>query len=154
ASIETYNLDHWMGASASGLDVADDSALAQLVSDDPTTADWDTFDNETDALEALQVALAAAQGDLDDLTDGQILISTTIATHTSDSDFTLTAGSADDNAYNNRRVIIRDAATANQVATGRVLDYTGSTKRMLLQFDPGIFALAVTDKVIVLAGEL
>lgn len=47
------NLDHLLAAAVTGTDVTDNSALAQLVGDD-ATADWDTFDNTTDSLEALR----------------------------------------------------------------------------------------------------
>lgn len=51
--IEDYNLDHLLAAAAIGTDVADDSIIAQLASK-VTTADWDSFNNETDSLEALR----------------------------------------------------------------------------------------------------
>jgi hypothetical protein len=53
AAIETYGLDHLVSASVAGADVADDSIIAQMVGDD-ATADWDTFDNTTESLEALR----------------------------------------------------------------------------------------------------
>ena len=53
AAIETYGLDHLVSASVAGGDVADDSIIAQMVSLN-ATADWDTFDNTTDSLEALR----------------------------------------------------------------------------------------------------
>ena len=53
ASIETYNLDHLMAAAVTGTDVVDDSVIAQMTSKS-ATADWDTFDNTTDSLEALR----------------------------------------------------------------------------------------------------
>jgi hypothetical protein len=45
-------LDHLVSAAVTGTDVADDSIIAQIVSKS-ATADWDTFDNTTDALEAI-----------------------------------------------------------------------------------------------------
>ena len=51
-SLIGINLDHLMSVAATGTDIADDSAIAQMVSKAPT-ADFDTFDNETDSLEAL-----------------------------------------------------------------------------------------------------
>jgi hypothetical protein len=47
-----YNLDHLMGISGSGTDVADNSILAQMLSK-AATADFDTFDNTSDSLEAI-----------------------------------------------------------------------------------------------------
>jgi len=46
-------LDHLISASVIGTDVADNSIIAQMVGDD-ATADWDTFDNTTDSLEAIR----------------------------------------------------------------------------------------------------
>ncbi len=46
-------LDHIVSAPATGTDVANDSLIAQMVADD-ATADWDTYDNTTDSLEALR----------------------------------------------------------------------------------------------------
>ena len=51
-------LDHLLSASVAGTDIANDSIIAQLVSKS-ATADWDSFDNTTDALEALADAPSA-----------------------------------------------------------------------------------------------
>jgi hypothetical protein len=75
------------------------------------------------------------------------MVSTTIATLTSQTEFTLTAGSSDDNAYNNALIIITDATTAEQKAVGLVLDYVGATKTITLASDPAIFTIAAGDKV-------
>ena len=75
---------------------------------------------------------------------------TTIATLTSQTEFTLTAGSTDDDAYNDCFIVIQDASTSTQVAVGTVKDYTGSTQGVILYKDPGIFTMATTDKVIIL----
>lgn len=72
---------------------------------------------------------------------------TTIATLASQTSFTLTAGSADDNAYNGWAIEVRDASTATQVALGCVRDYTGSTRTVTLLQDPAIFTMATTDNV-------
>lgn len=45
-------LDHLVFASVTGTDIADDSIIAQMTSKS-ATADWDSFDNTTDALEAV-----------------------------------------------------------------------------------------------------
>ena len=84
--------------------------------------------------------------------ESDVLQTTTVATLTSQLNFTLTAGSADDGAYNGCRVILRDQATAAQKAVGVCLEYTGSTKRMRLAFDPGVFTLATGDSVDVVAA--
>lgn len=67
-------------------------------------------------------------------------------TLTSQTEFVLSAGSADDDAYNGLRIIIEDAATATQKAVGNISDYVGSTKTVTLASDPGIFTMATTDK--------
>jgi len=84
--------------------------------------------------------------------DGPTLLkNTTIATLASQTSFTLDAGSSDDDAYNNRTIIVVDSGDTNQVAVGRVSDYTGSTKTITLAADPGVFTMAVGDTVKILA---
>ena len=46
-------LDHLVGAAVTGTDITDDSIIAQLVSSS-ATADWDTYDNTSDALQSLR----------------------------------------------------------------------------------------------------
>ena len=84
---------------------------------------------------------------------GQILQRTTIATLANQADFTLTAGSADNNAYNNALVVIQDSATPAQKAFGTVSDYVGSTKQLTLTANPGIFTMAVGDIVTIIAAS-
>ena len=52
AAIETYGLDHLVSAAVIGADIADDSIIAFLASKSGT-ADWDSYDNTTDSLEAI-----------------------------------------------------------------------------------------------------
>jgi hypothetical protein len=52
-AIVTYRLDHLLAASASGADVANDSIIAQMVALG-VPADWDTFSNATDSLQAMR----------------------------------------------------------------------------------------------------
>ena len=52
-ALADIGLDHLISASVAGADVADDSIIAQMVSKSGT-ADWDTFDNTTDSLEAIR----------------------------------------------------------------------------------------------------
>ncbi len=75
----------------------------------------------------------------------EALIRTTIATLASQTSFTLTAGSADDDAYNNGIITVIDQTTKTQLATGTVSDYTGSTKTITLNADPGVFTMAAGD---------
>ena len=79
------------------------------------------------------------------------LVSTTIATLASQTSFTLTVGSADNDAYNNCLIIVSDKASAIQKAVGYISDYTGATKTVTLAADPGIFTMAAGDNVSVIA---
>lgn len=102
---------------------------------------------------ATVAALSTAQSVLDTLADGGVLVSTTIATLSTQVSFTLTAGSADDNAYNRKIAVIIDASTATQIAVGKVLDYIGSSKTVTLAFDPGVFTMAAADNIVILSSE-
>jgi hypothetical protein len=82
-----------------------------------------------------------------------ILLRTTIATLASQTSFTLTAGSADNDAYNGAVIIVHDAASVVQKAIGMIRDYTGASKTVTLQFDPAVFTMAVGDYVTVKAGN-
>jgi hypothetical protein len=90
---------------------------------------------------------ATAQQRLEILQRGLSQNDTTIATLASQVSFTLTAGSSDDDAYNPCTAMITDQSTAEQIAMGDIMDYTGSTKTVLLRFDPGIFTMATGDLV-------
>lgn len=52
SAIETYGLDHLLAASVAGTDVVDNSIIAKIVSSS-ATADWDTFVNTDDSLQAI-----------------------------------------------------------------------------------------------------
>lgn len=89
-ALVVLGLDHLVSASVAGTDITDNSIIAKLVSKS-ATADWDSYNNTTDSLEALldrgdaawvtatgfatSSALATAQSDLDILTgaDGATL---------------------------------------------------------------------------------
>jgi hypothetical protein len=60
------------------------------------------------------------------------IINTTIATLSSQTSFTLTAGPAEDDALNGCVLCIHDVASAVQLGFEVVLDYTGSTKTVTL----------------------
>lgn len=143
-------LDHLVSASVAGTDITDDSIVAQLVSAS-ATADWDDFDNTTDSMQAIRDRGDAAWTTGAGGSDRLLMVDTTIATLSSQTSFTLTAGSADDDAYNNCTIVIEDASTATQKAVGMVSDYAGSTKTVTLKYDPGIFTMATSDKVYILA---
>lgn len=84
---------------------------------------------------------------------GQVLQRTTIATLATQISFTLTAGSADNDAYNGCIVVIEDATTAAQKAVAVVADYVGATKTVTLLTDPAVFTMAVGDLVTVIADR-
>lgn len=110
-----------------------------------------TFATGTDSLEAIRDRGDAAWTTGAGGSDRLLMVDTTIATLASQTSFTLTAGSADDDAYNNCTIVIEDASTATQKAVGLVSDYTGSTKTVTLKYDPAVFTMAATDKVYILA---
>lgn len=60
------------------------------------------------------------------------LLDTTIATLSSQTSFTLTAGPAEDDALNGLYCILHDVASAVQCGLGLIADYTGSTKTITL----------------------
>lgn len=110
-----------------------------------------TFSGATDSLEALRDRGDAAWTTGAGGSDRLLMVDTTIATLSSQTSFTLNAGSADDGAYNNCTIVIEDASTAAQKAVGIVSDYTGATKTVTLKYDPAIFAMAGSDKIYILA---
>lgn len=110
-----------------------------------------TFVTGTDSLEAIRDRGDAAWTTGAGGSDRLLMADTTIATLASQISFTLTAGSADDDAYNNCTIVIEDASTATQKAVGIVSNYVGASKTITLKYDPAIFTMAVTDKVYILA---
>ena len=111
-----------------------------------------TFDTSTDSLEAIRNRGDAAWTTGAGGTPPQLLQATTIATLASQTSFTLTAGSSDDDAYNGAIVVITDSSSSVQKAVGTVSDYTGSTKRITLAADPAIFTMAAGDSIDVIAA--
>ena len=106
----------------------------------------------------LSAAVAAITGTMHhtfqigaEVDSGFVVHKTTIATVTSQSVFVLTAGSADDDAYNKLPVRITDATTATQVAHGFVSDYVGGTLTLTLIRDPGVFTIAAGDFIEILS---
>lgn len=110
-----------------------------------------TFTSATDSLEAIRDRGDAAWTTGAGGSDRLLMVDTTIATLSSQTQFTLTAGSADDDAYVNCTIVIEDASTSTQKAVGLVSAYVGATKTVTLKYDPGIFTMAPTDKVYILA---
>ena len=111
-----------------------------------------TFDQATDSLEAIR-----DRGDAAWTTGGSssphLLQNTTIATLTSQTIFTLTAGSADDDAYAGCVVVVTDSVTSTQKAVGVVLAYLGVTKEITLLNDPGVFTMAAGDTIEIIADR-
>ena len=102
---------------------------------------------------ASQTSVDTVDGIVDDIKQ-MLGHKTTIATLASQTSFTLTAGSADNDAYNGWGAFVVDASTATQVCLGVVSDYTGSTRTITLRESPGIFTMATGDHVILLPGKL
>ena len=146
-ALTDINLDHLLFASVTGAEVVDDSVFAFLTAK-AATADWDTFDNTTDSLEALRDNQGGGGG------GESLLQNTTITGLSSQTVFDLTAGSADNDAYNGAIAIITDASTATQKAFAVVHDYAGGTKTITLGADPGIFVMANGDTIDIVASVL
>ena len=111
-----------------------------------------TFSGATDSLEAIRDRGDAAWTTGAGGTPPQLLQSTTIATLATQTSFTLTAGSADNDAYNGAIAVVTDQSTATQKAVGTVSDYVGSTKTITLSADPAIFTMAVGDTIEIIAA--
>ncbi len=109
-----------------------------------------TFSSATDSLEAIRDRGDAAWTTGAGGSDRLLLVDTTIATLASQTSFTLTAGSADNDAYNNCTIVVEDVSTATQKAIGMVLAYVGATKTVTLK-EALAFTIATTDKIYILA---
>lgn len=112
-----------------------------------------TYDRSTDSLQAIRDRGDSAWTTGAGGSDRLLMVDTTIATLASQTSFTLTAGSADDSAYVGCTIVIEDASTSTQKAVGIVDAYTGATKTVTLLQDPGVFTMAASDKVYILAEK-
>ena len=82
-----------------------------------------------------------------------VLNSTTIATLATQLSFTLTAGAPDNSAYpTGSAVVVRDASTALQRCVGILATYTGASKTVTLDADPGVYTMAAGDLVDIIAS--
>jgi hypothetical protein len=99
-------------------------------------------------IENFTIGRSAANVALKPVARATYLADTTIATLDTQTSFTLTTGSADDNAYNGQAFIFTDVSTATQKGIAFASDYTGSTKTVTLEAAP-IFTIAATDLVTV-----
>jgi hypothetical protein len=141
-----------------------DNDVAAILVDTGTTLD--------DLVDDLETRLTSARGGyLDILNDGtngnaairtavdgvsagtspNLLQTTAIATLSTQTSFTLTAGSADNDAYNDQLAVIVDQSTATQKASIAISDYVGSTKTVTLAATP-IFTIAAGDTIHIIAA--
>ena len=102
----------------------------------------------------MDINVKAVAADVLGVVSPHLMQTTTIATLASQVSFTLTAGSADDDALNGCTVRVTDSATGTQRALGMVADYAGATKTVTLDYDPGIFTMAVGDTIDIFAGQV
>lgn len=84
--------------------------------------------------------------------ESSVMTVTTVDSLASQTSFTLSAGSPDDDAYNNCMIILKSVSTPARKAIGIVSDYTGSSKTITLVADPGIFTLFVGDEVFIVSA--
>lgn len=80
-----------------------------------------------------------------------LLLRTTMAAMTSQTIFTLTDGSGDNDAYNNCTILIENDTSVIEKAMGTVLDYDGSTKQITLIANPAVYSMAVGDYISIYA---
>lgn len=106
-----------------------------------------TYSPAEDSLEAVR-----NRGDI--AWNGAVFWDTTIGTLSSQTSFTVSQGSGDDDAYNGALIVITDATNAFQQAVGLISDYDGATGTITLAADPGIFTMAAGDKIKILATSL
>lgn len=99
-------------------------------------------------IENFTIGRSAANTAAKPLARAVYLVDTTIATLASQTSFTLTAGSADDDAYNGQAFIFTDASTATQKGVAFCSDYVGSTRTVTLEAAPD-FTVATSDLVTV-----
>ncbi|CAE7345100.1 unnamed protein product, partial [Symbiodinium pilosum] len=158
-------------SSSSAADNAETAFTGTITSFDALDTAQDTEHNATQTLIGvtavdLATTVAAIEGDTDELqTDwangGRLdlildtaasgsdpaILTTTIDGLTNQTTFSLTTGSADDDAYNGWSVLIIDQSTSTQVASGVISDYTGTGADVVLDEDPGVFTIATGDTV-------
>lgn len=128
----------------------------QVMEETEYDALYKTGANGIASLEELALETASMQYVLDvlmrALLESTLMIKTTIATLTSQTSFTLSAGSPDDDAYNDCLIMIKDESTAKQKAIGFVSDYAASTLTVTLVADPGVFTMGVNDEIFIMAA--
>lgn len=120
---------------------------------DSSSPDWARVYNPTTTVGLTNTTVGTVTTITEDIqaTMPDVLVSTTIATLASQTSFTLTAGSADNDAYNGGFAVFTDQVTSTQKAFNIVSDYTGSTKTVTLLNAPA-FAIATGDTVAIFAN--
>ncbi len=114
-AIVVYKLDHLVYA-ADGDDPADNSIIAMLAA---TGGDWSTFAKGTDSMQATR-----DRGDAAWTSGAAAALSTDVATSNTTTSFTLTAGTAVDDAYNDMQLTVTDADGNTSTETRRISDWT------------------------------
>ena len=145
AAISDQNLDHLVGT-ATGIPALPAGTYFDQIRDDGT----ETFDRTTDSLQAIRDRGDAAWTTGAGGSPPDLLQSTTIATLASQTSFTLTAGSGDNDAYNNQIAVVTDQTTPTQKAVVRITDYVGSTRTVTLEA-AAAFTIAIGDTIDIIA---
>ena len=140
-------------ASLNTIDDFIDTEIADIQARLPAALVGGKMDSDATAISGDSTAADNLESEYDGTGYGHILQRTTIATLASQTSFTLTAGSADNDAYNGCIIVIQDAATAAQKAVAVIGDYTGATKTVTLLNDPAVFTMATTDIVTIIADR-
>lgn len=143
--VQIYSDTTAIAAAGGSLTVAQDSKLTR-VNSKSTQVYSDTTIIASKSVQIYSDTTAAAAG-----TSPDVLVDTTIATLSTQTSFTLTAGSADNDVYNGCAAIFTDASTATQKAVAFISDYVGATKTVTLEAAPG-FTIATTDHIAIMAA--
>ena len=165
--LEEAVYDAWFAGSGTGVPTALSTliATAQTDLDTITGSDGVTLATSQPHSEAfagsdMGVAIAALDTklgipnvdiatDIENVSGGDsasLMASTTIATLTSQTVFTLSAGSSDNDAYNGGIAVFTDQSTSTQKSFVPIKDYVGSTKKITLLHAPK-FTIATGDTV-------
>ena len=158
-ALSDIGLDHLLSTSVAGADVADDSVVAQLVSKS-ATADWDTYNNQTESLEALKddgvniesingsTVAASELAKVYEAFDAQGNIASATSTT-----IVFNAGGdmpATDNYYNGMVALIYGGTGAGQART--ISDYVGATRTATVAPAFGTTPDATSDVIIIPGG--
>lgn len=77
-------------------------------------------------------------------TNPNMLLDTTVSSVTSQTEFVLTAGSDVNDSYNDQSIVLYDATNGDYPSIRKIVDYTGSTKTVIIDSAPD-FTLAAGD---------